>query len=111
MSVIIECCVNCICVPVCINKHENDLIHNCSIIRNELMGLAPTMESLGPNMNNHLAVSIDSLNKELILETNKSVNFLFVRCLINDPYSTLIPIRKAPVLCFADPEKEEEFKA
>jgi len=72
-------------------KHENDLIHNCSIIKTEIKSMDVHIAK-----NSGISVSVDGLNRDLVIERGEE--FLFVSCSPTDLCSTLFAINKIPVL-------------
>jgi len=83
MAVNVKCCVDCICVAVCKQKAGTDLVHNCSIIRDELRRLTLTTSCL--------VVRIDPLDKEVTIEghEHEGEDFIFFRFLPTDPFFIL----------------------
>jgi len=82
----IKCCNNCVCIPICKQKNENDLIHDCSIIEQTIR------DSIDDIFNNGIATSHDVLVEalDISLTLERTDEYIFISPAAIHPYSTII---------------------
>jgi len=64
-------CVDCICLPICLNKNDIKLLDDCSFFSNTLINISYSL-----TLNDSVAIYFRNLDRTIIVERSSSMLFI-----------------------------------